>query len=143
VLPLAVNGASGQSPFLVPGTLVEVRLLHRFEAARRLKHHLAHRADAAKVKAVAEDTVDADVADHQHAEIPLGFRFGTYQSCQHVYIPAVRSDNGHCFTSSENSHLQYTDGAPVGECPAIFFAGAAFAPNQKKTRLAELLRGAS
>jgi hypothetical protein len=120
VLAFAVNDASGQAPFLVAGALIEIRLLHRFKAARRLEDHLSHRANAAKVQAVGEDAVDADVADHQHAQVPFAFRFGTHQSRQHVYIPAVRFYNGHCFTSSENSHLQYTDGTPVGECPANF-----------------------
>jgi hypothetical protein len=74
--------------------LVKVPFLHRLKAARALKHHLPDRADAAEVKAVGDDAVDADVADHEHPKPPVSFRFGSHEPSQQLHFLFCVGYNG-------------------------------------------------
>lgn len=115
MLPLAFNDTSGQTPILIAGRLVEIRFLDCFEAAGGLKDHLPNGPDISKIKAVAADAVDADIAHHQHAELAFPFRFCAHQPRQHIHIAAVCFDDRQMLHLLENSQYQYMGGTVMGE----------------------------
>lgn len=80
VLAFAVDHPSRQTNVFIPCPLVKIRLNGGFKTAWPLKHHLLEIADSLKIQAIASNTVDADIADHQHAEGAFSFRFRSHQS---------------------------------------------------------------
>lgn len=67
MLPFAVNDPLCQANFPISGLLVKVAFLCRFESTRTLERHLLNIADIAKVDAIASDTINPNIAYHQHA----------------------------------------------------------------------------
>ena len=94
-----IDHSLGESDPFITGALIEVSFLSGFESARTLKYHISHRTDILEIKAIASNTVDPDVADHQHALYAFALRFGTHKPRKHLRIFGIRFDDGHAGSS--------------------------------------------
>ncbi len=92
---LAVDGLPGKPQVPVAGSLIEVALLSSFETARTLEYHLLEGANIFEVQAVGANTIDAYIANHQHAELALAFCLGSNKSGQQLRFFGVRLDHSH------------------------------------------------
>lgn len=98
--PLAVNDALRQTNIAIAGSLVEIAFHRGFKSAGILKHHLIHVANISKIQAISQDTVHADIADHQHALFAFPFRFRTHQARQEPNVCGIRFNDGQIGSSS-------------------------------------------
>jgi len=95
MLPLAAHCAPGQPKLLLARPLVKITFLRRFKASGPLIDHLRNGADIFEVQTIAAHPVNPDVADHQHAEHALAFRFRPHQAGKNPVMFRVRLNNRH------------------------------------------------
>lgn len=76
---IAVNDLPGEAYFRFSRSLIKIAFDRRFKPSWALKYHLFQGAYISKVEAIRADTIDANVADHQHAELSFAFGFGAHE----------------------------------------------------------------
>ncbi len=89
MLPFAVNDSLGETNINIASRLIEVSFLRSLEAPRILEDHIGNTAYIPEVDAVASYPIDADIADHQHAQLTLAFGLCAHQAGEHLDLLGI------------------------------------------------------